>query len=50
MENMRNMPQKLIRKLEGKQQLGRPLCSWEDIKMDLRETGSEGCLGSYFAQ
>ena len=30
----------LVRKPEGKRQLGRPKCRWEDnIKMDLREVG-----------
>ena len=33
----------LVGKLEGKRQLGRPGCRWEDnIKMDLQEMGCGG--------
>jgi hypothetical protein len=33
----------LVGKLEGKRQLGRPRCRWEDnIKMDLQEVGCGG--------
>jgi hypothetical protein len=33
----------LVRKPEGKKQLGRPRCRWEDIiKMDLQEGGMWG--------
>jgi hypothetical protein len=33
----------LVGKTEGKRQLGRPRCRWEDnIKMDLQEVGCEG--------
>jgi len=33
----------LVRKLEGKRQLGRPRRRWEDnIKMDLKEVGCGG--------
>jgi hypothetical protein len=32
----------LVRKPEGKRQLGRPRCRWEDnIKMDLQKVGCE---------
>ena len=32
----------LVGKPEGKRQLGRPRCRWEDIKMDLQEMGCGG--------
>jgi len=34
---MRNAYTILAVKPEGKRQLGRPRCRWEDIRMDLRE-------------
>jgi hypothetical protein len=36
----------LVGRPEGKRQLGRPRCRWEDnIKMDLREIGIVGVAG-----
>jgi hypothetical protein len=32
----------LVRKPEGKRPLGRPRCSWKNIKMDLQEVGCGG--------
>ena len=29
----------LVEKTEGKRQLGRPRCRWEDLEMDLQEAG-----------
>jgi hypothetical protein len=31
----------MVGRPEGKRPLGRPRCTWEDIRMDLRETGCE---------
>jgi hypothetical protein len=42
MGEMRNAYSILVGKPEGKRPLGRPRHRWEDIKMDLRETGWEG--------
>jgi hypothetical protein len=43
MGEMRSTYSILIRKPEGKRPLGRPRRKWEDnIRMDLREIGSEG--------
>jgi hypothetical protein len=40
----RNVYRVLVGKPEGKRLLGRPRRRWEDgIRMDLRETGLEGC-------
>jgi hypothetical protein len=40
---MRNAYSILVGKPEGKRSLRRPRHGWDDIKMDLRETGLEGC-------
>jgi hypothetical protein len=40
----------LVGKPEGKRRLGRPGCRWEDIRMDLREIGSEGVDWIHLAQ
>jgi hypothetical protein len=32
----------LVGKPEGERQLGRPRCTWEDIKIDLQEVGYGG--------
>jgi hypothetical protein len=41
----------LVGRPEGKRQLGRPRCRWEDnIKMDLRETGIDGANWIRLAQ
>ena len=43
MEEGRGVHKVLVGKPEGKRQLGRPRCRWEDnIKMDLEEVG-RGC-------
>jgi hypothetical protein len=36
---MRNAYKILVRKLEGKRPLGRPRHRWEDIRMNLKESG-----------
>jgi hypothetical protein len=41
MGEMRNAYSILVGKPEGKRRLGRHRCRWEDIRMDLRETGWE---------
>jgi hypothetical protein len=41
-EGMTNTFKILVKKPERKRPLGRPMHRWEDIKMDLRETGWEG--------
>jgi hypothetical protein len=41
-ERDENCVQILIRKPEGKRPPRRPKHRWEDIKMDLKEIGSEG--------
>jgi hypothetical protein len=38
-EEMRNSYRVLVGKPEGKRSLGRPRRTWEDIKMNLGETG-----------
>jgi hypothetical protein len=43
MVEMRSAYKILVGKPEGNRELRRPRCRWEDnIKMDLRELGSEG--------
>jgi len=40
MRNMKNVYKILVRKPDGKRQLGRPRCRWEDnITMNVREIG-----------
>jgi hypothetical protein len=39
MGEMRSANKIFVGKPEGKRQLGRLRCRWEDIRMDLRETG-----------
>jgi hypothetical protein len=44
MGERRGMYRVLVGKPEGKRQLGRPTCRWEDnIKMNLQEVGC-GCM------
>jgi hypothetical protein len=40
----------LVGKSEGKRPLVRPRCRWENIRMDLRETGYEGVAWMHLAQ
>jgi hypothetical protein len=42
MEEMRNTYKILVGKPEGKSLLRKPMCRWENIKMDLRGKGWEG--------
>jgi len=47
---MRNAYYILVGKPEGKRQLGRPRCRWEDIRMDLREREWEGVDWKHIAE
>jgi hypothetical protein len=51
MEEGRGVYKVLVWRLEGKRQLGRPRCRWEDnIKMDLREIAIDGANWIQLAQ
>jgi hypothetical protein len=50
MGQMRNAYKILVRKPERKRPCGRPRHRWEDIRMDLRELGSEGVDCIHLAQ
>jgi hypothetical protein len=43
MGDMRKAYKNLVGKLEGKRPHGRPRHRWEDVRMDLRETGLGWC-------
>jgi hypothetical protein len=50
MGKMRYIYKILVAKPEGKRPLRRPRCRWEDIKMDLKETGYGGVDWIHLAQ
>jgi len=50
MGEMRNAYRILAGKPEGKRPFGRPRRRWENIRMDLRETGWEGVDWMHLAQ